>query len=42
MVDAQLSILSTFSLTNGELVSSLYWLGETVLFTTERHLYYLI
>jgi hypothetical protein len=41
LVDANLGVLSTYSLTSGQLVTSLCFLGPTVLFSTERHLYYL-
>jgi hypothetical protein len=41
LVDANLAVLSTYPLTSGQLVSSLCFLGSTVLFSTSRHLYYL-
>lgn len=41
LVDANLGVLSTYSLTSGQLVTSLCFLGSTILFSTERHLYYL-
>jgi hypothetical protein len=41
LVDANLGVLSTYPLTAGQLVSSLCFLGSTVLFSTSRHLYYL-
>ena len=41
LVDANLAVLSTYPLPSGHLVSSLCFLGSTVLFSTARHLYYL-
>jgi hypothetical protein len=41
LVDANLGVLSTYTLTSGKLVASLCFVGYNFLFSTDRHLYYL-